>query len=116
MDTVNRVVPQIIERGSYQPPRLGITLDRQLNEIVRAKLGIEGVVIVEVQRGSGAEKAGLRGTDVGSLGDVIVQVDGRKVADMDDLMQAVDAHQAGDVVDVKIFRSGQLETVKVELQ
>ena len=61
VDTVNRVVPQIIANGAYQPPRLGVAVDQQTSDAAMARLGIEGVLIIGVQPGSGAEAAGLAG-------------------------------------------------------
>ena len=120
VDTVNRVVPQIIEHRRYQPPRLGIAVMRDLSEDVMQRFGIEGVMIANVQEGSGAADAGLRGAkQVGNrleLGDIIQQIDGRAVKSMDELMSAVDAHKVGDVVELKIIRDGKLATARVELR
>ena len=120
VDTVNRVVPQIIAKGSYQPPRLGVSVDQQTSNAAMARLGIEGVLIIGVQPGSGAEAAGLRGSSLAGnrliLGDIIQEVDGRKVTSMNELLNALDVHQAGDTVELKILREGQPATVEVELR
>jgi len=120
VDTVNRVVPQIIEQGSYQPPRLGIAVERGASENVMRNLGISGVMIYEVQSGSGAEEAGLQGLEMQGnrivLGDIIQEINGRAVKSMDELMSAVDAYKVGDVVQLKIIRSGKVATAEVELR
>ncbi len=120
VDTVNRVVPQLIKQGSYQPPQLGIAVDRGTSESVMRKLGVSGIMILDVQKGSGAEEAGLRGlTQEGDrigLGDIIQAVDGREVTSMDELMSALDAHSVGDVVSLKILRGGRVATAEVELR
>lgn len=120
VDTVNRVVPQIIERGSYQPPRLGVILDQQVSDAVMARLGIKGVLIIGVQPGSGAAKAGLRGSDmVGdrlTLGDIIQQVDRRPVSNTEDLLNAIDSRKAGDEVELQIIRNGKVEMADVRLE
>ena len=59
--TVNRVVSDIIAKGSYQPPQLGVAVDQIASRWVTSRLGIDGVMIASVRPGSGAEKAGLRG-------------------------------------------------------
>jgi S1-C subfamily serine protease len=73
VDTVNRVVPEILEHGRVVRPQLGIEV---AGESVLRRAGVEGVLVISVARGSAAESAGIRGTsraEDGSLilGDVI---------------------------------------------
>ena len=83
VDTVNRVVPQLIAKGKYTRPVLGISTDEQLNQLIAKQLGVKGVAVLKVEPGSPAEAAGLRparpGAD-GSIapGDIIVAVDGSR--------------------------------------
>jgi S1-C subfamily serine protease len=55
VDTVNRVVPQLIAKGKYTRPVLGIATDEQLNQIVAQQLRIKGVAVLTVEPGSPAE-------------------------------------------------------------
>ena len=48
VDTVNRVVPQLISRGKYIRPGLGITVDDKLNDRLTGMMDITGVVILNV--------------------------------------------------------------------
>ena len=57
-DTVNRVVPELIETGDYAPPAIGLRYDPRMNQMARSE-GIEGVMILGVEAGSPAERAGL---------------------------------------------------------
>jgi len=116
-DTVNEVVPQLIAHGRVIRPRLGITPAQE--GIVR-RLGLTGVLVLEVQDGTGAAKAGLRGTRRGAdgsvvLGDVIAGVAGKKVASYDDLVSALEKQKIGDTVPVLILRDGVEKTVDVTL-
>lgn len=61
VDTVMRVVPQIIDKGKYIRPSLGISVDERFNDQIVQLLNIRGVVVLSVTPGSAAEKAGLRG-------------------------------------------------------
>ncbi|MEM0925938.1 MAG: trypsin-like peptidase domain-containing protein, partial [Planctomycetota bacterium] len=54
VDTVNRVVPQIIANGRYAPPQMGLRVNREISENVTARLGIDGVLILDVIEGGGA--------------------------------------------------------------
>ena len=59
VDTVNRVVPQLIRTGVYRPPLLGVVHDERINALAREQ-GIEGVLVLDVEPGSPAAAAGLR--------------------------------------------------------
>ena len=114
-DTVNEVVPQLIAHGRVIRPRLGIT---PAQEGVVRRLGLTGVLVLEVQEGTGAAKAGLRGTRRerdGSiaLGDVVVGVAGKRVASYDDLVSALEKQKIGDTVPVRVLRDGREITVDV---
>ncbi|MBK9062473.1 MAG: trypsin-like peptidase domain-containing protein [Acidobacteria bacterium] len=116
-DTVNEVVPQLIAHGRVIRPRLGIT---PAQEGIARRLGISGVLVMEVQDGTGAAKAGLRGTRRGTdgsvvLGDVIIGVAGKKVASYDDLVSALEKQKVGDTVPVRILRGEGETTVDVTL-
>ena len=118
VDTVNRVAPQLIRHGRIIRPGLGIHVaDRGTAE----RLGIRGVLILRVQKGSVAEALGLRGTGRGKggrlvLGDVIVGVGERSITSINDLLDVLDAHKVGDVVEVHLMRDGKRMSVTAKLQ
>jgi S1-C subfamily serine protease len=121
VDTVNRVVPQLIGHGRIRHPQLGVRLDERVNRLVKERLGVEGVVVVGVARGSAAEAAGLRGTQRasdGSIlpGDVIRSVDGKPVASTDDLTAVLEGHDVGDTVKLEVRRGDRTLTIAVKLQ
>ena len=113
VDTVNEVVPQIIQHGRVIRPQLGVVLaDPRLAQ----RLGVDGVLLMSVNEGSGAEKAGLRGTrqdENGDIlvGDVIVEVDGKPVHSYDDLATLLEKRKPGEKAKVKFLRGDRtLET------
>jgi len=121
VDTVNRVVPELIARGKYSRPSLGIGVDSDINAELTKRLGIEGVLVLNVEAGSAAEAAGLRGTKVdrdGAVipGDVILSVNGKAVATVDALLARLDDHGVGDRVTLRLWRNGQEMDVAVVLQ
>jgi S1-C subfamily serine protease len=121
VDTVNRVVPQLISEGEYRGPSLGIVLDERVNELIASRTGIEGVVILSVEPGSGADSAGLRGTTMdrsGALliGDIIKAIDGEAVASVPDIGRELDDRNIGDEVVLTIERAGRELEVPVTLQ
>ena len=57
VDTVNRVVPQLIARGKYSRPTLGIDVDEDVNRVLMESVGKEGVAVLRVRPGSAAAAA-----------------------------------------------------------
>ncbi|MEO1575595.1 MAG: trypsin-like peptidase domain-containing protein [Pseudomonadota bacterium] len=120
VDTVNRVVPQLIAEGEYRGPSLGVELDEAMNRRFARRLGYEGVIILGVEPDSGAQAAGLRGTSRdrrGSilLGDIITAIDGTPVNRVQDITQILDDRRIGDTVALNIIRGGREQTVAVIL-
>ncbi len=120
IDTVNRVVPQLIARGKYTRPGLGIAVDEALNRSAIEQLRVEGVVILRVTPGSPAAAAGLQGAQLaadGSMvpGDIIVAIDGRPVESVARLFARLDDHQVGDSVRLTVLREGRRVELTVTL-
>jgi S1-C subfamily serine protease len=121
VDTVNRVVPQLIAGGKYVRPTLGIQVDERLNQLVTQQVGVKGVVVLKVTPGSPAEAAGLRGVQSdgrGSIvpGDIIVAVEGAVVDSVPRLLGRLDDHKVGEDVRLTVFRDGKRTDVTVRLQ
>jgi len=120
VNTVKHIVPELIEHGRVQTPALGVALlpPRQA-AYYRERLGIEGVVILDVIDGLAPERAGMRGlTETGqglALGDVIIAIDGERVRDEDDLVTVLEGKRAGDVVEVLTRRDNQERRYQIEL-
>jgi len=117
VDTVNRIVPELIRYGKVTRPGIGVQIaEEQLAE----RLGVTGVLVVDVVPGSAAAKAGIRPTRRESsgrvqLGDVIVAVDGTKVESPNDLFLLLERYKVGDVVNVSLLRDGKIVQTKVAL-
>ena len=121
VDTVNRVVPELIRQGRYVRPELGIDLDEALNRRIKAMMRTEGVFVLRVTPGSAAEASGLRGARIGDdgsfvPGDVIVGVAGRRVVSVGELLGRLDEYRAGEPVSLTVLRDGGEIEVVVILQ
>ncbi|MDX6528387.1 MAG: hypothetical protein QOH41_677 [Blastocatellia bacterium] len=121
VNIAKRVVPQLIRDGLIRRPNLGIAQRdvESLSSQVRLPVS-SGVLIVSVTPGGAASNAGLRGvvrTEEGDLelGDIIVGIDGEKVANNDDLFRVLDKHSLGQTVNVEVFRQGRRTSVPVRL-
>jgi S1-C subfamily serine protease len=120
VDTVRRLVPQLIEHGHPIQPGIGFV---PLPDTITRRYGLEGVVIREIAPGSPAEQAGLRGIRVQVtpsgrrtiLGDQILSIDGTPVGSTDDLLHVFERKGVGKKVGLLIQRDGKRRVVKLEL-
>jgi S1-C subfamily serine protease len=117
VDTVTRLVPQLIAHGRIATAGIGVSL---IPARYNAQLGIDGVAIAEVLPNGPAAKARLQGAETArggrvNLGDRIVLVDGKPIKDEDDLRDAFEAAGVGGSVTLTVARNGSRREVKVEL-
>jgi S1-C subfamily serine protease len=118
VDTVNRVVPQLVQHGRVVRPQLGVAIG---NEALLRRAGIQGVLVMSVMPGSPADRAGVRGTyrtedGVLVLGDVIQEVDGRTVSSVDDVHSALERRKAGESVKIRVLRDERTLELTVVLE
>jgi len=121
VDTVNQVVPQLVAEGEYRGPGFGVVFDEQLNQMIRSRTGIDGVVVLKVEPGSSGDIAGLRGTSVDRsgallLGDIITAINDDPVESVQDMAQLLDEYSIGEQVTLTIVRAGRELQVDVLLQ
>lgn len=114
---VRKVVADLKEYGAVQRALLGImggdvAAMRQLEENKDKDFGsvYEGVYVSELTERGGAADAGIK------EGDIITEVDGRKVRTMTELQETVMQHRPGDVVEVTLVRDRKQKKVSVELK
>ncbi|HET9480499.1 MAG TPA: trypsin-like peptidase domain-containing protein [Candidatus Polarisedimenticolia bacterium] len=117
VDTVRRLLPQLIEHGRSIQPGIGISL---VPDHLASRWGLEGVVVYDVRKDGPAAGAGLQGVQRGRggriiVGDQIVEVDGRKVETSDDLFHAFEQAGVGATVKLGILRDGKRRTVTLSL-
>ena len=111
VDTVNRIVPQLIAHGRVIKPDLG--MDVQF-------LPRHGLVVTNVTRGSGASRAGvepIRYDRLGRayLGDIVIAIDGTEVQHERDVYRIIDQREIGDKVTVTVIRSRSQYDIEVVL-
>ncbi len=132
VNTVRRVVPQLIAHGHYPHPWLGVQLLGLTPERVQAfrQAGMEipveeGLLVIEVVPRGGADRAGIRGGDhivrLGNVriplgGDIITAINGEPVTDFQELTIYLETKtQVGDTIEVTIIRDEEEQNVLVTL-
>ena len=118
VDTVNRIVPELIRYGKVTRPGIGIQI---AEDQIADRLGVKGVLVVDVVPGSAAAKAGIRptrreGSGRVHLGDVITAIDGKKVESANELFILLENYKVGDIVNVSLLREGKTFQTKVALE
>lgn len=129
VNTVRRILPQLIEDGTYDYPYLGITSDTrftlaQLTEFLDLPVD-RGALVSEVQPGTAAAEAGLQGGDreidvmgqtIVAGGDIITAIDGQELRTFDDLVAYLVADaEVGQEVVLTVVRDGKSIEVPLTL-
>ena len=123
---VRNVVPEIIAKGFYDYPYIGITSREQLALQEIEALGLPqttGAYVIDVADGGPADKAGIQAgqtpTEFAGLesgGDLIIAIDGQPVNVFGDLIAYLVVNkQPGDQVTLTILRDGETKEVTVTL-
>lgn len=111
--TVNRVVEELLEKGRIARPYLGIAMQPvEIPENMRSKLPTEmraGLLVVHVENGGPAEKAGVL------LGDVVFEVSGKTVEHVDAIQDSLAAVKVGNVLRIRVIRAGEIKPVSITL-
>lgn len=117
VDTVNRLVPQLVTKGRASVAGIGIQVHPALERYAR-QAGIEGVIVYSIIEGSPAAKAGLEGIRAVrgrriTPGDIIIAADGKSVRSYEALLDVFDRVGEGKDVTLTIVRDGQQRQVQV---
>jgi Do/DeqQ family serine protease len=105
------VMGQLISSGHVRRAKLGVTV-QPITADLASSLGlsdVRGALVNQVEPGSPAERAGIR------QGDVITEVQGRRVSDGNELRNAISSITPGTAVPLKIVRDGRASDVSAKL-
>ena len=111
IDVATRVEQQIVATGKVQHARLGVTV-QEVNQAIADSFKLdkpEGALVASVEKGSPADKAGLK------AGDVIRSVNGTPIVASGDLPAAIGLSKPGDKVQLQVVRQGKTEDVTASL-
>lgn len=112
--TVTRVSGELLEKGRVERPYLGLAMQGvALPESLRNKLNLtseEGLLVVHVEPGSPAEKAGLL------LGDTLIELEGKAVVDTEGVQDVLRSHPIGSEVEARFLRGGAVTKTRLRLE
>jgi len=110
-DTVELISQQIIEKGYFARPYLGVGIQNVTSSIARRyNLAVEwGGYVTEVTTGSPAADAGLR------VNDIITRIGNIEITEENTYLNALFAYRSGDEVEIEFYRNGQRLTATVML-
>jgi S1-C subfamily serine protease len=123
-NTIHRIVNQIIEHGKVIQPGIGIVpLDNYRTKLL-SRYGYSfdsGVIIESVTPNTPAAQAGLMGLEFNKrkgliLGDIITEIDNKKIKDFDDLYNLLSEKNVGEKVKIKIKRKNKILSKEISLQ
>jgi S1-C subfamily serine protease len=123
INVAKNVIPQLEAGQTVTRPWLGIS-GATLNQTLAQQLGItqtQGIYVVTVASGSPAEKAGLKGGNLGANGqpakggDIITAVDGKTVNSIDELSSYIAGKKVGDTITLSVIRDGNTMSIQATL-
>ncbi len=118
---VRRIVPSLIESGSYSYPYLGVSFADSLSLSEQAAYGLDqsqGAYVLGVQSDGPADRAGVRAADAetGRGGDLITHIDGQPIRDFSDLNSYLAFHTSvGQTITVTVLRNDRLVDLSLTL-
>lgn len=126
VDTVKRVLPDLLELGRYRHPWLGIrgayTLSERLAEVLELPVS-RGLLLVDIA--DPLLSAGVQGATREAIlgnrriyigGDVLTKIDGREIDTYDDLrIYLEETYKVGDEVTVSVQRGDEVRDIQVTL-
>jgi S1-C subfamily serine protease len=119
IDTVNRIIPDLINFGHLKKPSLGIrVLD---DNYISKQMRVKGAIIAEVIAGGSAAKAGLKPIKIDRygqllLGDVITGINDEKIDNFNDLFLALEDLKTGSEAILTLIRDRREKKVKILVQ
>ena len=108
IDDVMGIISDLQSFGYVTGAYLGVTV-QDVDSQAAAAYGISGAVVVSVESGYAADRAGIQPKDI------IVALDGQEVTGITTLTRALRGCKAGDTVKVTLIRGGEKITVSVTL-
>jgi S1-C subfamily serine protease len=117
ISVVNRIVPQLIKYGKIAKPGIGVTF---LDDYIARSFGIKGAIIEDVLAEGPASIVGLKPTQVDLygrliLGDIIIEVDKKRIASLNNLRDILEEKKIGTEVEMIVVRGDTAKKVRLKI-
>lgn len=112
INSAKKVAREVIKYGEVRGVWIGLSI-QDITPYMASQLGIEdtrGVIVVRLEDGSPADKAGVK------VGDIIRRVQGVQVEDSDDAQRGIYGAGIGDVIQVTLEREGKTWDARLKLE
>jgi S1-C subfamily serine protease len=126
IDTAKAEIHQLETKGEVEHAWLGIS-GGTITPVIAKALNLPvtaGVTVQSVEKGGPADKAGLEGgnttatiegAEVSLGGDIITEIDGKKIKGMEEVIETINGDKPGDEVELTILRDGSTKKATVTL-
>ena len=112
IDKAKKVFREIVKYGRVRNFWTGIYI-QDLSPMIAEYFNLSnlnGVIVVDVEKGSPADKAGIKKKDI------IVGINGRKVMDKNAVLDEISYYQVGDIIEFNIIRNKKKITIEMKLE
>lgn len=112
VNIVKKIIKDLVEFGTVQRAYLGVYF-RELNGELSKQLDLnitEGTHVDSLVVGGSAEQSGVK------KGDVIVEIEGKKIKGSSDLLESIGRKRPGDKVSIKVNRNGKIKGLTIKLK
>ena len=124
-DTITKIVPTLIEKGTYVHPFLGLKgatltsdIAHNVTGLPAAATNLRGIYVDTITKNGPADRAGIHGSNTDQyskkhVGDIIVAVDKHPVKKIDDMISYIDQRKSvGDNLTLTVYRNGHTLDLK----
>jgi len=117
VNVVSWVVPELIRYGEIRRPSLGVSVTQ--TSVIK-RFDLQGPMIMQIEEGSAADRAGLQSTyrdDQGNIryGDIIIGINGEKIPTYEDLVLKLENFNPGDEITLNVRRDNREVKIPVTL-
>jgi S1-C subfamily serine protease len=124
-NTVKKIIPVLIEKGTYTHPYLGLTGTSITSDLAQRfknlPSDLKGVVVDNIIKNGSADKSGIKGSTTDQYGqkhggDIITSVDGKNITRFDDLVSYLEQNKSpGNNITLTVYREGKHLQVNIVL-
>ena len=109
INVVKVAIDNFNETGQFDRPMLGVRYSMISEQAALMNEVPQGAYVVEVVQGSSADRAGIKS------GDIIVEFDGQKLGDEQDLAQMINQQKIGKTIQIRLWRNSEFLNLKATL-